>query len=425
MCEVLSPRVAEVIEKNKDNNNNYADIVNNTNTTATVSPNEGINNKVIPNDENNNNYNNKDNSNNGNIHSSDSISISNNAKTTSLTLHDIICDNGFYVLFNNYLQRIHAQESLEFWIEVEIFKRVTSERECVKMAQAIYKRFIDDASTTEINVDSCIREELCLKLNNNMYDTDLYDKAQECVESTLKFSCLRVFIDDILPKELRRKSIQPENSASDKHRKSLLQRFTSSSGAPNRAVKKYREIKSKEDKYIKSITAGRKKKKRDTVATDIASTKNNDKRLSEGYSSSGSSDTDSDSFTDLPKSNKLFPRRSNPTKPLKVSVDSGDEREKRGCMSDGEATPRVVTPKSDLPRKATKSAIANQRSSSTLFGFNFMGVPLSPTDFSPISKCASGELSRSLSPTNSPMLRNMFGGYNQEEEERKKLWVSQ
>ena len=36
-------------------------------------------------------------------------------------------------------------------------------------------------------------------MNNNLYDTDLYDKAQECVESTLKYSCVRVFVDEILP----------------------------------------------------------------------------------------------------------------------------------------------------------------------------------------------------------------------------------
>lgn len=448
MCDVICTRGAEgVVDtiNSHHNNNRYTD--NNINTS--VSPpnvhnnNNSTNNTTTPLNTNNNNKNN-----------------------TTITLNDIVCDNGLYILFNNYLQRIHAQESLEFWIEVEIFKRLTSERECIKMAQSIYKKFIDDASRTEINVDSQVKEELTTKLTHHLYDTDLYDKAQECVESTLKFSCVRVFVDEILPKELRRKS-QPEVLSSDRTpRTSLLQRFTSGP-APNRSIKKYRDIKLKEDKYIKSVTAGRKKKKKDfSNDSNITATNNNntntnsnnaadtskdnnaharnEKRGSGGYSSS--SDTDSSGGCPLKKNtppargiHKLLPRRSNPAKPVSVTMmDSGDEWDKRTCMSDGEHSPRCVTmtassppprlpssPRSDPPRR--KHSIGNkQRSSSMLFGF--MGVN---TDSHLGSKCASENALRSVSPptVGGPLSRNLFPGYREKKEAEGegsiKLWASQ
>lgn len=87
-----------------------------------------------------------------------------NITKPSITLHDILIDNGLYVLFNSYLQKIHATEALDFWIEVEIFKRITSERECIKIANTIYKKFIDSTSQTEINVESPVKDEIVCTL---------------------------------------------------------------------------------------------------------------------------------------------------------------------------------------------------------------------------------------------------------------------
>lgn len=354
-----------------------------------------------------------------------------NTTKQSITLHDILIDNGLYVLFNSYLQKIHAIEALDFWIEVEIFKRLTSERECIKMANTIYKKFIDSSSQTEINVESPVKDEINHKINNHLYDTDLYDKAQECIESTLKFGCVRVFVDEVLPKELRRKSLQ-EYASEKNQRMSILQRFTALPTA-NKSIKKYRDIKQKEDKYIKSVSAGRKKKKemfRNATEGVIASTacekdktdveytplrkgkrlsggvligserkgkrlsggdvpERKDKRLSGGYSGS-----DSDSGTKKEYFKKLIPRISNP---LKISMDSSTSD--RHCLSDGEHSPHSpraqLTPPTPTifpssPRKARAFSITKQRSASMLLGLNFLGNGSGGTDGlsnSPNSKC--------------------------------------
>jgi len=350
-----------------------------------------------------------------------------NTTKQSITLHDILVDNGLYVLFNSYLQKIHATEALDFWIEVEIFKRLTSERECIKMANQIYKKFIDSSSQNEINVESPVKDEINHKINNQLYDTDLYDKAQECIESTLKFSCVRVFVDEVLPKELRRKSLQ--EYASEKQRMSILQRFTALPNA-NKSIKKYREIKQKEDKYIKSVS-GRKKKKEmfrnateGVIATTVFEKKSEDvthnterngkrlsggvcignerkdKRLSGGYSSNtdrkekrlsgGYASSSSDSDT-CPKKEysfkKLIPRISNP---LKVVAEHASDRY---CLSDGENSPhspRKHTPPTPTnfpssPRKNRAFSITKQRSASMLLGLNFLGNGSGGTDNVPIN----------------------------------------
>jgi len=276
------------------------------------------------------------------------------------------------------------------------------------------------------------------KLSNDLYDTDLYDKAQECVESTLKFGCLKAFVEDVLPKELRRKSL--DQATSDSLFKPLLQRFTSLP-LNDRKIKKYREIKQREDKYIKSVTAGRKKKKklRENNAENNCNAENSNNNYDNNNSNNNSTDSNKYSWyngstSDNEMSNgerivkrqssfkKLLPRL---PKPINENVEyngTGEETLRR-CLSDGED---VIARKPKESRKS-KPFIAKQRSaSSMLLNFNLLGLALGDQNICDIDK-----KDRSISPpppsspkSGSPYLRSILSSQFRDKEERRQLSTS-
>jgi hypothetical protein len=48
------------------------------------------------------------------------------------TLESLLNDKDLRLEFILYVNKIHAQESLLFWMEVEMFKRITDSDECLK-----------------------------------------------------------------------------------------------------------------------------------------------------------------------------------------------------------------------------------------------------------------------------------------------------
>lgn len=111
----------------------------------------------------------------------------------SLTLDQIIHTKDISFTFVAYLNRIHAQEGLEFWLEVELFRRVTECEECMRAAKRIYSRFLGGSSRAEINIDGAVKDQVRDIMARTIYDQHLFDNAQKSVYETLNFTCVRDF----------------------------------------------------------------------------------------------------------------------------------------------------------------------------------------------------------------------------------------
>lgn len=111
------------------------------------------------------------------------------------TIQSILNDKNLRVDFIFYVNRIHAQESLLFWMEVEIFKRIMDADECAKQAKLLYFRYLHPSSKSEINVEGRVKADLNDVIARGVWDPSLFDAVQESVEECLKYSVVKGFLD--------------------------------------------------------------------------------------------------------------------------------------------------------------------------------------------------------------------------------------
>jgi len=97
------------------------------------------------------------------------------------------------VLFAEYLCELHAEESLEFWISVEIYRLLPSSAERVLAARNIYNRFIKRLAPREVNVDAYIREQITDRMVDFQIDSALFEEAQLSVFQLLEYNCYARF----------------------------------------------------------------------------------------------------------------------------------------------------------------------------------------------------------------------------------------
>lgn len=109
------------------------------------------------------------------------------------TLESLLTDKDLRYEFIFYVNKIHAQESLLFWMEVEMFKRIVDSDECRKQAKFLYYKYIHTSARTQINVSAKEREQLEETMRTGIWDQTLYDAIQTSIHECLKFSVVRDF----------------------------------------------------------------------------------------------------------------------------------------------------------------------------------------------------------------------------------------
>jgi len=109
------------------------------------------------------------------------------------TLESLLNDKDLRLEFIFYVNKIHAQESLLFWMEVEMFKRIVDSDECFKQAKLLYFRYIHPSAKSQINVSAKLKAELETTMATGIWDPTLYNAIQVSVHECLKFSVVRDF----------------------------------------------------------------------------------------------------------------------------------------------------------------------------------------------------------------------------------------
>jgi len=117
-----------------------------------------------------------------------------------LSLEEILLSRELAPFFVDYLRKTMARESLEFWLEVEMYKRAKDSVECLFAAKRIYNKYICANSPSEINLSGAIREQISKKMDGGLWDQDLFEEAQQNIHEMLKLHSIRNF-NQLKPKK--------------------------------------------------------------------------------------------------------------------------------------------------------------------------------------------------------------------------------
>lgn len=114
-------------------------------------------------------------------------------KYSSPTLRDILDDPDLLVAFKSFLKKLHSRENLDFWLEVEAFRKNDKDR-LKSTANDIIKKYVAPDAPFQLNVDHSLIEELNFHFLSNEIQTSFFDNIQEAVYTILELDSCRKFV---------------------------------------------------------------------------------------------------------------------------------------------------------------------------------------------------------------------------------------
>lgn len=84
------------------------------------------------------------------------------------SLEEILDDPKLSSSFIEFAHKTHSQDTIEFWIEVERYKRIIIGEECVKVARRLYNMYIRKGAEFELTLTHQIKEDIRTKLEEGM-----------------------------------------------------------------------------------------------------------------------------------------------------------------------------------------------------------------------------------------------------------------
>jgi hypothetical protein len=91
-----------------------------------------------------------------------------------------------------YMKSRRCEESLYFYIEVELFKRESNDN-LYEQADEIYRKFLSDKAEYQVNLDAETMKALRNRLLFNNIDRNLYDAAQHATFKLMETACITGF----------------------------------------------------------------------------------------------------------------------------------------------------------------------------------------------------------------------------------------
>jgi len=109
-------------------------------------------------------------------------------------LQRILFDKRYCLLFREWLIDTECVENLDFWVEVELYKReVMSQEARLARAQNIIKKYFEENGDIELNLDAELKNEIEHKLKGEL-DSSTFNDAQLAVLRLLETSCCPRFL---------------------------------------------------------------------------------------------------------------------------------------------------------------------------------------------------------------------------------------
>jgi len=112
-----------------------------------------------------------------------------------ITLEEILTDPKLSRLFVDFVLKAHAEDNLEFWIEVELYKRLKDGSLLAKMGKRLYQTYLVAGADLEVNLEKKYKEDVRQKLDLEFWDVSLFEKAQKRIYHILSSDCVRMFVE--------------------------------------------------------------------------------------------------------------------------------------------------------------------------------------------------------------------------------------
>lgn len=101
------------------------------------------------------------------------------------TIQDLMKDSVFREKFRKFAQEEFSEENVLFWLEVQMYKTVPSERARREIAKRIYDKFVPPEASMGLNFSKTVVDECKHKMEMPTVDSSLFDRCQAEVEITM------------------------------------------------------------------------------------------------------------------------------------------------------------------------------------------------------------------------------------------------
>lgn len=119
------------------------------------------------------------------------------------TFFSIVSSTELAEKFRKFLEKLHCEENLLFWIDAQQFRFTHSSVHLDTLqaqAHMLYKKYFEKGSQFCVNVDAQIQEQLQTALENEEISRKMFDDAQK--------ACFLLLKNDSVPKFLKSKEFK-------------------------------------------------------------------------------------------------------------------------------------------------------------------------------------------------------------------------
>jgi len=96
-------------------------------------------------------------------------------------------------MFRTFLKNMRSAETINFWIEIEIFRNIPDSAVADEKAQFIVNKYFDAGSASEINIDGKLRAAVMKGVAASEIHKDMFDQVQQEVFDLLCQDCFMNF----------------------------------------------------------------------------------------------------------------------------------------------------------------------------------------------------------------------------------------
>lgn len=108
------------------------------------------------------------------------------SKKIKTDLVDILTNEKKRWFLKGFAINIFASESIEFWEDVNVYKKIEDEEKRKKFALKIYQTFLADSGVAQINTNENLIKEVKDKVEKKNYSKDLFDSIElDLIQNTM------------------------------------------------------------------------------------------------------------------------------------------------------------------------------------------------------------------------------------------------
>lgn len=118
-----------------------------------------------------------------------------NNKHIDMNVDSVLQDSALYEVFYEWSIANLCSENLQFYADVEQFKKLTDEGALKQEAERVFEKYIKDGAYNQINLDYETRQNITQALYEEHFTKKMFDAAQFMILDLIKYDLLVKFLD--------------------------------------------------------------------------------------------------------------------------------------------------------------------------------------------------------------------------------------